>query len=290
MRLGWKDPMDCTKDPSIEDAAETARKAEVAVVCIGNTATQEGEGADVAGFSLSGRQEELLAKVLDANPNTIVVVYGGVPVRMKSWLSRARAVVAALYPGEEGGTALASLVLGEKNFSGKLPFSYIQEPSECPGFAGYKDPSLNVPYSEGVFTGYRWYDSHGINPLFPFGFGLSFTSFSYSDLSVQQDPQGRHEVLLRVTNTGARDGDEVVQIYVEPRQSQLPRPVRELKGFGRVSLKAGESKALRIVLDERAFSYYNPAKQSWGTDPGQYVVYAAASSRDLRMEKTVTVK
>jgi beta-glucosidase len=290
MRLGWRDPKELSKDPSIEDAVAAARKAGVAIVCIGNSASQEGEGADVADFSLFGRQEELVNKVLDANPNTIVVVYGGVPVRMKPWLSRARAVVAALYPGEEGGTALASLLLGEKNFSGKLPFSYIQDRSECPGFIGYKNASLKVPYSEGVFTGYRWYDTHGITPLFPFGFGLSYTTFSYSDLAVQQNAQGRHEATLCVTNTGRRDGDEIVQIYVEPGQSRLPRPLRELKGFGRVSLKAGESRTLRIILDERAFSYYDPAKQAWITEPGRYVVHAAASSRDLRLNTTVTLQ
>jgi len=290
MRLGWKDPKDPTKDPSIEDAVETARRAGVAIVCIGNSANQESEGADVADFSLFGRQEELLTKVLDANPNTIVIVYGGVPVRMKPWLSRARAVVAALYPGEEGGDALASLLLGEKNFSGKLPFSYIQERSESPGFIGYKNPGLKVPYSEGVFTGYRWYDSHGISPLFPFGFGLSYTSFTYSDLSVRQTPEGRHVVGLLVTNTGRRDGDEIVQIYVEPKQSDLPRPVRELKGFGRISVKAGESRTLKIILDERAFSYYDPAKHSWVAEPGNYVVHAAANSRDLRLSSTVTLK
>jgi beta-glucosidase len=290
MHLGWKDPADLSKDPSIEDAVETARRAGVAVVCIGNSATQEGEGADVVDFQLFGRQEELLTRVLDANPNTIVVVYGGVPVRMKAWLSRARAVVAALYPGQEGGTALASLLLGEKNFSGKLPFSYIQERSESPGFIGYKDAGLKVPYSEGVFTGYRWYDSHGIVPLFPFGFGLSYTSFSYSDLSVQKNAQGRYEASLRVTNTGKCAGDEIVQIYVEPQQSLLPRPVRELKGFGRVSLKAGASGTLMIVLDERAFSYYDPAQHAWVTDPGKYIVLAAASSRDPRLTTTVTLK
>ncbi|MBK8478903.1 MAG: glycoside hydrolase family 3 C-terminal domain-containing protein [Opitutaceae bacterium] len=190
MRLGWKDPQDRSLDPTIDDAVAAARAAGVAIVCVGNAANQEGEGADVADFKLFGRQQELLDKVLAATPNTIVVVYGGVPVTMKPWLAKARAVVVALYPGQEGGTALASLLLGEKNFSGKLPFSYIQERSECPGFIGYKDAGLKVPYSEGVFTGYRWYDAHAINPLFPFGHGLSYTSFGYSDFTVKADAQG----------------------------------------------------------------------------------------------------
>ena len=290
MRLGWKDPKDQSKDPSIADAVDVARKAEVAVVCIGNSATQEGEGADVADFALYGRQQELLDQVLAANPNTIVVVFGGVPVSMKPWLSRARAVVAALYPGQEGGTALAGLLLGETNFSGKLPFSYIQDRSECPGFLGYKDAALKVPYREGLFTGYRWYDSHGISPLFPFGFGLSYTSFAYSELAVARNAQGRYEATVRVTNTGKRAGDEIVQLYVEPGQALLPRPLRELKGFGRVGLQPGEAKTVSILLDERAFSYYDPAQHAWVAEPGRYVVHAAANSRDLRVQTTVTLK
>jgi beta-glucosidase len=290
MRLGWRDPNDKSKDPTIEEAVDAARKAGVAIVCIGNSASQEGEGADVADFALFGRQQELLDRVLEANPNTIVVVYGGVPVSMKPWLARARAVVAAIFPGQEGGAALAGLLLGEKNFSGKLPFSYIQERSECPGFIGYKDASLKVPYTEGVFTGYRWYDKHSINPLFPFGHGLSYTTFAYSDLSVKANAQGRYEAVVTVSNTGKVDGDEIVQFYVEPHQSRLPRPVRELKGFGRVSLKAGEAKTLRVLLDERVFSYYDPEQHGWVTDAGSYVVHAAASSRDLRLQATVGIK
>ena len=290
MRLGWRDPKDKSKDPTIEEAVAAARKAGVAIVCIGNSASQEGEGADVADFALFGRQQELLDRVLDANPNTIVVVYGGVPVSMKPWLARARAVVAAIFPGEEGGAALAGLLLGEKNFSGKLPFSYIQERSECPGFIGYKDASLKVPYTEGVFTGYRWYDSHAITPLFPFGHGLSYTTFVYSDLSVKANDHGRYEAELTVKNTGKVDGDEIVQFYVEPHQSRLPRPVRELKGFGRVSVKAGESKTLHVILDERALSYYDPEQFKWVSDAGTYVVHAAASSRDLRLQATVEIK
>ncbi len=290
MRLGWKDPKDQSKDPTIEDAVAAARAAGVTIVCVGNSATQEGEGADVGDFALYGKQPELLEQVLAANPNTIVVVYGGVPVTMKPWLAKARAVVAALYPGQEGGTALARLLLGEKNFSGKLPFSYIQERSECPGFLGYKDAGLKVPYSEGVFTGYRWYDAHAINPLYPFGHGLSYTSFAYSDFTVKANAQGRQEATLTVRNTGKVDGDEIVQFYVEPQQSRLPRPVRELKGFRRVSLKVGEAKTIRVVLDERALSYYDPAKHAWVTDAGQYVVHAAGSSRDLRLNTTVSVK
>ncbi len=290
MRLGWKDPNDTAKDPTIEDAVEAARAAELAIVCVGNSAGQESEGSDVADFKLFGRQEELLLKVLDANPNTVVVVYGGVPVRMKAWLPRARAVIAALYPGQEGGAALASLLLGDRNFSGKLPFSYLQEHSESPGFTGYKAPGLKVPYVEGVFTGYRWHDRHEVQPLFPFGHGLSYSRFDYSGLTVAPGVSGPRRVSLTVGNSGSRAGDEIVQVYVEPRQSRLPRPIRELKGFARVSLLPGEQKRVDIQLDERAFSYYDPEKHAWVCEPGTYLVHAAASSRDLRLVIPVEIR
>jgi beta-glucosidase len=289
MRLGWKDPKDSSREPQIADAVSAAKDAAVTIVCVGNTATTESEGVDVVDFALAQHQGELLEQILAVNPNCIVVVYGGVPVTMKPWLGRARAVIAALYPGQEGGTALASLVLGEKSFSGKLPFSYIQDRSESPGFVGYKNPNLKVPYAEGVFVGYRWYDAHHVEPLFPFGFGLSYTTFAYADLALRETSPGRHEASVRITNTGQREADEVVQIYVEPKQSHLPRPVRELKGFGRVSLKAGEAKTVSIALDDRAFSYYDPAKHDWVTEPGTYVVAAGANSRDLRATTTVTL-
>ncbi len=289
MRLGWRNPNDPRQDPSIDDAVATARKAALAIVCVGNAPITESEGADVADFMLPGKQQELLTRVLDANPNTIVVVYGGVPVEMKSWLARARAVVAALYPGQEGGTALASLMLGEKSFSGKLPFSYIQDRSENPAFASYKDPSLKVPYAEGVFVGYKWYDSHNIAPLFPFGYGLSYTTFDYGFVTVRREPNGHCSAAVKITNTGHRTADEIVQIYVEPKQSRLPRPVRELKGFGRVNLPAGTSTVVHVPLDERAFSYYDPAKHDWVEEPGTYVVSAGGNSRDLRVSTTVTL-
>jgi len=292
MMFGWSDPVNPanTKEPTIEEAVQAAKKAELVILAVGNSANQEREGADLPSFELFNGQERLVTAVLDANPNTIVVLYGGVPIRLTHWLARAKAVVAALFPGQEGGTALASLLLGEKSFSGKLPFSYIQDRSESPAFTGYMDPSLQVNYTEGVFVGYKYYDSHKINPLFPFGYGLSYTSFTYSHMKVRKTGANTAEASVSIQNTGKVAGDEVVQLYVEPKQAQLPRPVRELKAFARVSLQPGEIKTVTIPLDERAFSYYNPEKNAWITDPGSYVVHAAASSRDLRQHAVVTFK
>jgi len=289
MHLGWQDtnPSAKTKEPTIAEAVEAAKKAGLVILCVGNSSNQEMEGADVTGFELFNGQEKLVNAVLDANPNTIVVLYGGVPIRIKDWLPRAKAVIAALYPGQEGGTALAQLLLGDKSFSGKLPFSYIQAPSESPAFKSYQDPSRQVNYSEGVFVGYKYYDQHAINPLFPFGHGLSYTSFAYSELKTHKTGPKSAEATVKITNTGKVAGDEIVQLYVEPKQSQLPRPLRELKAFARVSLLPGESKTITITLNERAFSYYDPEKSAWVAEPGDYVIHAAASSRDLRQATTV---
>jgi len=287
MRIGWKDPQDHTPVPTPDEAVEAARKAKLVVLCVGNTSNQESEGVDVASFEMQRGQQQLVERVLAVNPNTIVVVYGGVPVLMKPWLAKARAVVAALYPGQEGGAALAKLLLGRENFSGKLPFSYLQSVDESPAAKEYKDPSLKVHYAEGVFVGYKYYDAHAVQPLFPFGHGLSYTQFAYSEAKAQRTGPRSAELSVTVTNTGKVAGDEVVQVYVEPRQSKVFRPVRELKGFARVSLKPGESRTVTVSLDERAFSYYDAEKKAWVAEAGRYTLHAAASSRDLRQSATV---
>jgi beta-glucosidase len=292
MKFGWVDAKANlnAKVPTIEEAVQVAKQAELVILHVGNSSNQEMEGEDMPGFELMNNQENLVTAVLDANPNTIVVLYGGVPFKLTNWLSRAKAVVAAMYPGQEGGTALASLLLGDKSFSGKLPFSYIQDRSESPAFKGYMDPSRKVYYSEGVFVGYKYYDQHKVTPLFPFGHGLSYAQFVYSNLKVRKTGKATALATVTIKNTGKMAADEVVQLYVEPKQSKLPRPIRELKAFARVSLKAGESKTVNIALGDRAFSYYDPAKAAWVADAGDYVVHAAASSRDLRQQAVVTLK
>ena len=290
-RFGWRDITDPKQAPQIADAVAAARSADAAVLCVGLSATQEFEGEDVAGFELAANQAELIKQVLAAQPNTVVVIYGGVPVLLKPWLDQARAVVAAFYPGQEGGAALADLVLGAKNFSARLPFSYIQDRSESPGFLNYKNRDLQVPYAEGVFVGYKYYDAHKITPAFPFGHGLSYTTYAYSKLSAKQTGPAAYEVTLTVKNTGKVAGDEIVQLYVEPKQSRLPRPVRELKAFVRVpALAPGESRTVTLPLGARAFSYYDPEKHDWVAEPGRYVIQAAASSRDLRTSTTVRLR
>jgi beta-glucosidase len=283
IRLGWKDLTDNTLEPSIEQAVEIAKKADVAIVCVGNIDSNESEGSDVDDFKMFGDQDELVQAIAKVNPNTVVVVYGGVPVLMKHWLGNVKAVIAALYPGQEGGTALAEILLGKVNPSGKLPFSYIQEKSESPAFKEYKDPSLKIHYSEGVFVGYRYYDKNNIKPLFPFGHGLSYTTFEYEGLKIAADKTG-HMVTVNVKNTGKTAGQEIVQLYVSPKKSSVERPIKELKGFAKVQLDPGQSKTVSIQLDQRAFQFYHPEKKQWTLEPGDFEILVGSSSKDIKVK------
>ncbi|HPG47153.1 MAG TPA: glycoside hydrolase family 3 C-terminal domain-containing protein [bacterium] len=283
IRLGWKDPADDAPEASIEQAVEAARKAGAVIVCVGNIDENESEGSDVSDFKMFGGQDELVQAIAKANPNTVVVVYGGVPILMKHWLGSVKAVIAAMYPGQEGGTALADILFGRVNPSGKLPFSYIQDRSESPVFKEYKDPGLKVHYSEGVFVGYRYYDKNNIDPLFPFGYGLSYTTFEYSNLKIVPTAGLDYQVSLDVKNTGLTAGQEVVQLYVSPKTCSFQRPLKELKGFVKVDLASGQTKTVTIRLDRRVFQFYHPDKKQWITESGDFEILLGSSSRDIKL-------
>jgi beta-glucosidase len=287
IRLGWKDPADNSPEPTIEQAVEVAKKADIAILCVGNMAENESEGQDVDDFKMYGDQDEMVQAVAKVNPNTIVVVYGGVPVLMKHWLGNVKAVIAAMYPGQEGGTALAGILFGKTNPSGKLPFSYIQERSESPAFKEYKDPGLKIHYSEGVFVGYRYYDKNNIKPLFPFGYGLSYTTFEYSNLKTQKTADLTYTVSVDVKNTGSTAGQEVIQLYVNQKKCSVQRPVKELKGFAKVDLAPGQTKTAVIQLDPRAFQFYDPQKKQWTAEPGEFEIMIGASSRDIKVKDAI---
>jgi beta-glucosidase len=287
IRLGWKDPANKTAEPSIEQAVEIAKNADAVILCVGNTADYESEGSDVEDFKMPGDQDELVVAVAKANPNTVVVVYGGVPVLMKNWIGDVKAVIAAMYPGQEGGNALAQILFGKVNPSGKLPFSYVQERSQSPAFKEYKYPGLKVHYNEGVFVGYRYYDKNNIEPLFPFGYGLSYTTFEYGNLKIQKTGEMTYIVSLDVKNTGKTAGQEVVQLYVSQKKCSVERPVKELKGFAKVDLMPGETKTIEIQLDARAFQFYHPEKKQWTAEAGEFEILIGASSRDLRLKDTI---
>jgi beta-glucosidase len=260
----------------------SARDADVAVVVAGlnHNRGNDCEGWDRKDLKLPPGQVELIQRVVEANPRTIVVIIGTV-VEMDPWLAKAPAVLQAWYPGMEGGTALANVLFGDVNPSGKLPCTFPKRLEDSPAHALGAYPGTNgtVRYVEGRLVGYRWFDAKGIEPLFPFGHGLSYTRFEYSALKVET-----HRVEFTLKNVGPRAGAEVAQVYIRGSE-----PYQELKGFRKVFLKPGEKQTVTIPLDARAFAQYSTERAGWFTPPGRRTIRVGSSSRDIRLEATIHV-
>ena len=274
-------------------AVQAAKAADVAVVVAGLTRQRpfDCEGVDRKDLKLPYGQDDLIRQVVQANPRTIVVLVSGGPVEMGSWLDRVPAVVEAWYSGMEGGNALARILFGDVSPSGKLPCTFPKRLEDTPAFAGgaraYPGENGAEHYDEGLLVGYRWYDTRNIEPLFPFGYGLSYTTFQYSDLKViaGADPQAAvATVEFNLTNTGAREGGEIAQVYVHQGKPGLARPNKELKGFRKVFLKPGEQETVSIPLPRSAFAYYDPAKGGWLAEQDDFQIMVGASSRDIRLQ------
>ena len=263
----------------LKEATVLAANSDVAVVFVGNSSKLESEGHDRATLDLPKGQAELIQAVAAVNKNTVVVLQAGSPVLMDSWIGQVPALLAAWYPGEEGGHAIADILFGDANPSGKLPMTFLKEWKDSPAYGHYPGENGVVDYAEGIYVGYRHFDKHNIEPLFPFGHGLSYTTFAYSDLKVTP-----HEISLNVRNSGSREGAEVVQLYIGARHASVDRPVKELKGFSRVALKPGETKTVTFHLDKGALSYYSTATHDWVAEPGAFDVLVGSSSRDIRLK------
>jgi beta-glucosidase len=269
-----------------QEAAAAAAKADAAIVVVGNAPSIESESFDRKTLSLPAGQDELIQAVAKANKNTIVVINAGSPVAMDAWIDQVPAVLTMWYGGQEGGHAIASVLFGDFTPSGKLPVTFPRKLEDTPAFGHYPGDNLHTEYAEGIYVGYRHYDRGNIEPLFPFGHGLSYTKFEYSDLKVTPDkigPGRRVQVSMTVRNSGARAGAEVVQLYLHQAKSSVDRPPQELKGFRRVMLTAGQSQAVTFTLDPRAMSFYSVAKHAWVAEPSGFDVLVGASSRDIRL-------
>jgi beta-glucosidase len=249
-------------------------------VFAGLTHEWESEGFDRPNMEMPGDQAELIRQVAAANRNTIVVINAGSPLNM-DWLDQVAAVVWAWYPGQECGNAIADVLFGDVNPSGKLPTTFPKRLQDNPAYLNYPGENGQVHYGEGLFVGYRYYDKKDVAPLFPFGYGLSYTTFEYRNLRVQVGQVIR--VSLDVQNTGQCAGKEIVQVYVRDVRSRLVRPEKELKAFAQVALEPGETKTVTFTLDEEALSYYDPARKAWVAEPGEFEVLVGASSRDIRL-------
>jgi beta-glucosidase len=274
------------------DAVEAAKKSDVAIVCVSADGT-DGEGQDRTSMDLPDDQADLIKAVSAANKNTIVVLNTGDPVTMTKWLDKTPALLDMWYGGQEGGHALASVLFGDANPSGKLPATLPKRFEDSPAYGHYPGENLRVDYAEGIYVGYRYFDAKNVEPQFPFGFGLSYTTFEYSGLKVRRFKANGSEPIdieLDVKNTGLRAGAEVVQLYIHEDNPKIDRPVRELKRFQRIELKPGESKTVRFTLDRAAFSYWSAEKKGWVADPGTFEIQVGSSSRDIRLRAPLGFK
>lgn len=282
---GWR-LSDKGPDPDlIAEAAEAARGADAAVIFAGLPDACECEGYDRAGLDLPENQNALISAVAEAQPNTAVVLHNGSPVAMP-WLDGVGAVLEMYLAGEGSGEAAAALLFGDVNPSGKLPETFPMRLQDTPAYLDFGGDGHTVRYGEGVFTGYRWYDARELPVLFPFGHGLSYTTFEYRGLTLSSEAPAEGEkltVTLKVKNVGTRWGREAVQLYVRDRATSFRRPEKELKGFAKAALAPGEEKELRFELGDRAFAHWEAGEKRWKISAGEYDVMAAASSRDIRL-------
>jgi beta-glucosidase len=277
----------------IDEASKNARSAEVALLYICLPATKESEGYDRLDLDLTSHQIALIQAVTAVQPNSVVILNNGAPVVMSEWIDGASAVLEAWMMGQAGGGAIADVLYGKINPSGKLAETFPLKLKDTPAFINYPGENGAVRYGEGIFIGYRYYDAKDVATLFPFGFGLSYTTFTYKNPKVSaktfRDVDGI-TVSVDVTNTGKVAGKEVVQVYVHEHKAKLVRPPKELKGFAKVELQPGETKTVTVALDFRAFAYYHPSYRQWITEDGEFDILIGASSADIRCTQTVTLQ
>lgn len=267
------------------------RRADNVVLCTGFDGDIEGEGFDRP-FSMGSYKEEFISKVAALNPNLTVVVNAGGGLDFAPWINDARAILMAWYPGQEGGQAIAEILTGKISPSGKLPISIEKNLADNPCATSYYTNSLyrkgsecdHVVYKEGIFTGYRGYDRTGVEPLFPFGFGLSYSEFEFSDLALTPSADGSVTVTFTLANTGKKEASEVAQVYVGDPVCSLPRPKKELKGFEKVTLKPGQRQTLSITLPREAFQFYNPDCHAFVVEPGVFEISVGNSSASLPLK------
>jgi beta-glucosidase len=275
---------------SFTAAVAAAQQADVAVVFVNSGG--EGEGADRGSMVLPGVQNDLIAAVAAANKNTIVVLNNGGPVLLKPWLDTVPGLVEAGFPGEAGGTALAAILCGDVDPSGKLTDTVGAAREDYPDYGNFPGMNGVVHYAEGIYVGYRHFDKASIEPIYPFGYGLSYTTFKYSNIKLSKtnwDGKGSVVATLDITNTGKRPGSEVAELYVRPIQPKIDRPIRELKGFAKLSLDSGQTKTASFSLTGRDLCYCDVPGKQWKADAGQYIVDIGASSRDIRQSAPITL-
>ena len=288
---GFSGAEDIYDEALAAEAIEAAKKADKVVVFAGLPDSFESEGYDRAHMDLPACQNRLIAELAAVNPNLVVVLHNGAPVTLP-WLDKARGLLEAYLGGQAGGEAAADILFGVVNPSGKLAETFPVKLSDNPSYLNFGGKET-VEYREGVFVGYRYYDKKEMAVNFPFGHGLSYTTFTYSNMKLNSADMTEGETLsvsVDVTNTGAVAGKETVQLYVGDRTGKVQRPIRELKGFAKVELAPGETKTVTMTLDSRAFSWYSVELHDWYAFSGEYEIAVGASSRDIRLSETLSYR
>jgi beta-glucosidase len=272
----------------LREAVDLAARTELALVVVGLSPEWESEGFDRDSLALPGMQNALISEVAKVNPNTVVILHTGSPVSMP-WLDNVPAILQAWYLGQESGNALADILVGKHDPGGRLPITFPADIKDTPAYPNFPGQDGKVHYQEGIFVGYRHYDANGIAPLFPFGHGLSFTSFDYQNLQLNGErftTRTTIEISAEITNTGSRSGQEVVQLYLHKQDSSVSRPAKELKRFLKLDLMAGETATVSFTLNESDLAYYKVDQGRWAVEPGSYEILLGRSSNNILLRKT----
>ncbi|MDY0380065.1 MAG: glycoside hydrolase family 3 C-terminal domain-containing protein, partial [Defluviitoga tunisiensis] len=275
----------------IDKAKETAKKSNVAIIFAGLPDRYESEGYDRKHMKMPENHNKLIEEISKVQPNTIVVLSNGAPVEIP-WIDKVKGLLESYLGGQAGGGAVADILFGEVNPSGKLAETFPKKLSHNPSYLNFPGEGNKVEYREGVFVGYRYYDKKEIEPLFPFGYGLSYTTFEYTDISVDKKEitdKETIEVKVKVKNTGKVKGKEIVQLYVRDVESKVNRPEKELKGFEKIELAPGEEKTVTFKLDKRSFAYYNTEIRDWYVESGEFEILVGKSSKEIELKETVKV-
>jgi beta-glucosidase len=283
--LGWK----IGKDNLLTSAVDLAKKSDCVLLFVGTSNSVETEGTDRDDLFLPAGQDELISKVAEVNKNVIVVLTTGSPVLMDNWIGKVKGVVEMWFAGSEGGNAIADVLLGNYNPSGKLPITFPKRWEDCSAFSTYKKLEAREYYSDDIYVGYRHFDKNNIEPLFPFGYGLSYTTFEYSNLAVSKAADG-FEIKYVIKNIGKIKGAEVSQLYIASNNSSVDHPKKELKGFSRTALNPGESAEIKLKLSREDFAYFSEELNSWKTDKGTYGILIGSSSRNIKLDTSIVLE
>ncbi|MFA5834070.1 MAG: glycoside hydrolase family 3 C-terminal domain-containing protein [Bacteroidota bacterium] len=281
--LGWTKP----NENELTAAVEIAKQSSVALIFAGHSQHQESEGSDRQSIDLPENQIQLINEVTKVNQNTIVILNAGAQVNLLPWINNVRSLVWAFFPGQEGTQAMVEVLTGIQNPSGKLPFTIAKKWEDYPAFGNFPGANGEVEYKEGIMVGYRYFDTKNVEPLFPFGFGMSYTTFTLSNLKVQSKKNNTYEISIDVKNTGSVAGSEVIQLYVKDNKPKVIRPEKELKAFTRITLAPGEQKNVTLKLNTSSFQYYDDVKNVWTRSSKGYQILIGNSSKNILLNSTI---